>query len=167
MGGSRRNGGGGRGRRNTANVEIPGRINLHFSPPNPLKHGVWPDPAHTDTDYGHLPPAPTWPHRRGVWGSPGPCPGPCSPWAVSETQGRVPGVTAGSVSSVAGGLAAFRAFLQSEHSEENIDFWVSCEDYKRTKAPSRRGPKAKKIYEEFIAVQAAKEVGLRGTDVGS
>lgn len=60
--------------------------------------------------------------------------------------------------SVPGGLAAFRAFLKSEYSEENIDFWVSCEEYRKTKSPAKLSPKAKKIYEEFISVQATKEV---------
>uniref|UniRef100_A0A8D2BEN7 Regulator of G-protein signaling 4 n=1 Tax=Sciurus vulgaris TaxID=55149 RepID=A0A8D2BEN7_SCIVU len=58
------------------------------------------------------------------------------------------------------GLAAFRAFLKSEYSEENIDFWVSCEEYRKTKSPAKLSPKAKKIYEEFISVQATKEVNL-------
>lgn len=58
------------------------------------------------------------------------------------------------------GLAAFKAFLKSEYSAENIDFWVSCEEYKKTKSPSKLSPKAQKIYNEFISVQAAKEVNL-------
>ncbi|XP_016065963.1 PREDICTED: regulator of G-protein signaling 4 isoform X1 [Miniopterus natalensis] len=58
------------------------------------------------------------------------------------------------------GLAAFRAFLKSEYSEENIDFWISCEEYKKIKSPSKLSPKAKKIYDEFISVQATKEVNL-------
>ncbi|XP_072504871.1 regulator of G-protein signaling 4 isoform X1 [Notamacropus eugenii] len=58
------------------------------------------------------------------------------------------------------GLAAFKAFLKSEYSEENIDFWVSCEEYKKIKSPSKLSPKAKKIYNEFISVQATKEVNL-------
>lgn len=57
-----------------------------------------------------------------------------------------------------GGLAAFRAFLKSEYSEENIEFWVSCEEYKKTKSPAKLSPKARKIYDEFISVQATKEV---------
>ncbi|XP_012324310.1 regulator of G-protein signaling 4 [Aotus nancymaae] len=58
------------------------------------------------------------------------------------------------------GLAAFKAFLKSEYSEENIDFWISCEEYKKIKSPSKLSPKAKKIYNEFISVQATKEVNL-------
>uniref|UniRef100_A0A8D1BA30 Regulator of G-protein signaling 4 n=1 Tax=Sus scrofa TaxID=9823 RepID=A0A8D1BA30_PIG len=58
------------------------------------------------------------------------------------------------------GLAAFKAFLKSEYSEENIDFWISCEEYKKIKSPSKLSPRAKKIYNEFISVQATKEVNL-------
>ncbi|XP_070252133.1 regulator of G-protein signaling 4 isoform X1 [Myotis yumanensis] len=58
------------------------------------------------------------------------------------------------------GLAAFRAFLRSEHSEENVEFWLCCEEYKRTRSPSKLRPKAMKIYEEFISVQATQEVNL-------
>ncbi|XP_038614189.1 regulator of G-protein signaling 4 [Tachyglossus aculeatus] len=58
------------------------------------------------------------------------------------------------------GLTAFRAFLKSEYSEENLEFWISCEDYKKTPSPDQLRPKAEKIYEDFISVEATKEVNL-------
>ncbi|XP_077062906.1 regulator of G-protein signaling 3a isoform X3 [Siphateles boraxobius] len=58
------------------------------------------------------------------------------------------------------GLAAFRAFLRTEFSEENLDFWLACEDYKKIKSQSKMTSKAKKIYAEFIAIQSCKEVNL-------
>lgn len=58
----------------------------------------------------------------------------------------------------ADGLCAFRAFLLSEHSEENIAFYLACEDYKNTKASSKLCSKARKIYEEFVDVNAPREV---------
>ncbi|KAG7329738.1 hypothetical protein KOW79_005960 [Hemibagrus wyckioides] len=58
------------------------------------------------------------------------------------------------------GLCAFRAFLLSEHSEENIAFYLACEDYKNTKTSSKLCSKAKKIYEEFIDSDAPREVNL-------
>ncbi|XP_028666840.1 regulator of G-protein signaling 8-like isoform X3 [Erpetoichthys calabaricus] len=58
------------------------------------------------------------------------------------------------------GLAAFRAFLKTEFSEENIEFWLACEDYKKTKSPAKLASKAKKIYEEFIDVQSPREVNI-------
>uniref|UniRef100_A0A8C2U1G0 Regulator of G protein signaling 3 n=1 Tax=Coturnix japonica TaxID=93934 RepID=A0A8C2U1G0_COTJA len=56
------------------------------------------------------------------------------------------------------GLAAFRAFLRTEFSEENLEFWVACEDYKKTKSQSKMVSKAKKIFAEYIAIQSCKEV---------
>uniref|UniRef100_A0A803TZY7 RGS domain-containing protein n=1 Tax=Anolis carolinensis TaxID=28377 RepID=A0A803TZY7_ANOCA len=56
------------------------------------------------------------------------------------------------------GLASFQNFLKSEFSEENIEFWIACEDYKKIKFPSKMTEKAKKIYEEFIQSEAPKEV---------
>ncbi|XP_062990067.1 regulator of G-protein signaling 5-like isoform X2 [Elgaria multicarinata webbii] len=58
------------------------------------------------------------------------------------------------------GLASFQSFLQSEFSEENIEFWIACEDYKKTKLPAKMAEKAKKIYEEFIQCEAPKEVNI-------
>ncbi|XP_077680573.1 regulator of G-protein signaling 4 [Eretmochelys imbricata] len=65
------------------------------------------------------------------------------------------------------GLAAFRAFLKSEYSEENIEFWVSCEEYKKTKLPAKLSPKARMIYEEFISLQATREVACANLSLPS
>ncbi|RXM97441.1 Glutamate carboxypeptidase 2 [Acipenser ruthenus] len=56
------------------------------------------------------------------------------------------------------GLAAFRAFLKSEFSEENIEFWLACEDYKNTKSSAKLSSKAKTIYEEYFENDAPKEI---------
>ncbi|NP_001088514.1 regulator of G-protein signaling 2 L homeolog [Xenopus laevis] len=58
------------------------------------------------------------------------------------------------------GVAAFRAFLKSEFSEENIEFWLACEDFKKTKSPHKLTTKAKKIYDEFIEKEAPKEINI-------
>uniref|UniRef100_K7GIC3 RGS domain-containing protein n=1 Tax=Pelodiscus sinensis TaxID=13735 RepID=K7GIC3_PELSI len=58
------------------------------------------------------------------------------------------------------GLAGFRSFLRSEFSEENIEFWIACEEYKKIKSPTKMAEKAKKIYEEFIQTEAPKEVNI-------
>uniref|UniRef100_A0A8C6U492 Regulator of G protein signaling 5b n=1 Tax=Neogobius melanostomus TaxID=47308 RepID=A0A8C6U492_9GOBI len=57
------------------------------------------------------------------------------------------------------GLCLFRAFLVSEFSEENIAFYLACEDYKCSK-PSKMAAKAKKIFDEFIGSDAPREVNL-------
>ncbi|XP_043941891.1 regulator of G-protein signaling 5 [Protopterus annectens] len=58
------------------------------------------------------------------------------------------------------GFAAFRSFLKSEFSEENIEFWLACEDYKKIKSTIKQAIMAKKIYEEFIQTEAPKEVNI-------
>ncbi|XP_069792403.1 regulator of G-protein signaling 21-like [Narcine bancroftii] len=58
------------------------------------------------------------------------------------------------------GLALFQAFLQSEHSEENIEFWLACENYRKTKSFAKLSSKAKKIYSNFISTDAPKEVNI-------
>ncbi|XP_040263302.1 regulator of G-protein signaling 4 [Bufo bufo] len=58
------------------------------------------------------------------------------------------------------GIVAFRSFLQSEYSEENLDFWLACENYKKTKSTAKLSSKGQKIYEDFISVEAPREVNL-------
>uniref|UniRef100_G1PT89 Regulator of G protein signaling 5 n=2 Tax=Myotis lucifugus TaxID=59463 RepID=G1PT89_MYOLU len=58
------------------------------------------------------------------------------------------------------GLASFKSFLKSEFSEENLEFWMACEDFKKTKSATKMAEKAKKIYEEFIQTEAPKEVNI-------
>ncbi|XP_065698518.2 regulator of G-protein signaling 18 isoform X3 [Patagioenas fasciata] len=58
------------------------------------------------------------------------------------------------------GLDAFTKFLKTEFSEENIEFWIACEDYKKSKTAHELLPKAKTIYETFIQKDAPKEVNL-------
>ncbi|KAJ8001517.1 hypothetical protein DPEC_G00170310 [Dallia pectoralis] len=57
------------------------------------------------------------------------------------------------------GQRAFRGFLQSEFSEENLEFWLSCEEYKTTPA-GLQGVKAQTIYTRFIHPGAPQEVNL-------
>ncbi|CAI9591461.1 unnamed protein product [Staurois parvus] len=61
------------------------------------------------------------------------------------------------------GVVAFRSFLQSEYSEENLDFWLACENYKKIKSAAKLTSKAQKIYEDFISVEASREVNLDST----
>ncbi|KAJ6656219.1 hypothetical protein lerEdw1_004009 [Lerista edwardsae] len=58
------------------------------------------------------------------------------------------------------GLDIFTRFLKTEFSEENIEFWLACEDYKKSKDLSELSLKAKDIYETFIKKEASKEVNL-------
>ncbi|XP_034035326.1 regulator of G-protein signaling 21-like isoform X2 [Thalassophryne amazonica] len=57
-------------------------------------------------------------------------------------------------------LAAFRAFLQSEFSDENIDFWLACENFRATTSQEKLCCKAKQIYQEFIHPAASREINV-------
>lgn len=58
------------------------------------------------------------------------------------------------------GLALFRGFLKTEFSDENIEFWLECEDYKFINKELKREAKAKKIYSDFVAIGSPREVNL-------
>ncbi|XP_023442108.2 regulator of G-protein signaling 18 [Dasypus novemcinctus] len=58
------------------------------------------------------------------------------------------------------GLEAFTRFLKTEFSEENIEFWRACEDFKKSKNPQEIVLKANAIFKKFIQNDAPKEVNL-------
>lgn len=49
-------------------------------------------------------------------------------------------------------------FLRSEYSEENMLFWVACEELKQEKIPDRVEDRARTIYEDYISILSPKEV---------
>jgi len=57
------------------------------------------------------------------------------------------------------GQALFKAFLQREFCEENLEFWLAIEDYHKA-SQSKLSNKAQKIYNEFILPQSPKEINL-------
>ncbi|XP_037081303.1 regulator of G-protein signaling 8-like [Pollicipes pollicipes] len=57
------------------------------------------------------------------------------------------------------GVALFKGFLSQEFADENLEFWLAVEDFKKTrhcKLPAR----AQQIYNEFLAAQAPKEINI-------
>ncbi|XP_059529350.1 regulator of G-protein signaling 8 isoform X1 [Myotis daubentonii] len=58
------------------------------------------------------------------------------------------------------GVAAFLAFLKTEFSEENLEFWLACEEFKKTRSTAKLVSKAHRIFEEFVDVQAPREVNI-------
>ncbi|CAH8439542.1 unnamed protein product [Schistosoma rodhaini] len=58
------------------------------------------------------------------------------------------------------GVLVFREFLRTEFSDENIRFWLICEDYRNKSGTKNMQRKAFKIFNEYVAVQAAREVNL-------
>ncbi|XP_011502650.1 PREDICTED: regulator of G-protein signaling 17 isoform X2 [Ceratosolen solmsi marchali] len=58
------------------------------------------------------------------------------------------------------GRKLFREFLVSEYSDENIAFWLACEQLKRESNPEKIEEKARFIYEDYISIISPKEVSL-------
>lgn len=58
------------------------------------------------------------------------------------------------------GRKVFRDFLKCEYSEENILFWLACEELKREKNPENVEEMARIIYEDYISILSPKEVSL-------
>lgn len=58
------------------------------------------------------------------------------------------------------GRNVFRVFLRTEYSEENMLFWLACEDLKQESSRSRVEEKALSIYDDYISILSPKEVSL-------
>ncbi|KAL0983822.1 hypothetical protein UPYG_G00133200 [Umbra pygmaea] len=58
------------------------------------------------------------------------------------------------------GREIFREFLRSEYSEENLLFWLACEDLKKEMDQTAIDEKARIIYEDYVSILSPKEVSL-------
>ncbi|XP_029452432.1 regulator of G-protein signaling 17 isoform X2 [Rhinatrema bivittatum] len=58
------------------------------------------------------------------------------------------------------GRNLFREFLRTEYSEENLLFWLACEDLKHEQNKKVIEEKARLIYEDYISILSPKEVSL-------
>ena len=56
------------------------------------------------------------------------------------------------------GRKVFRTFLRCEYSEENILFWLACEDLKKERSPDQIEEKARVIYEDYVSILSPREV---------
>ncbi|XP_075875913.1 regulator of G-protein signaling 21-like [Nelusetta ayraudi] len=58
------------------------------------------------------------------------------------------------------GQIAFREFLRSEYSEENILFWLACEEYKKIKTVPEMISSANRIFSEYVQTEAPKQINI-------
>uniref|UniRef100_A0A8C0J264 Regulator of G-protein signaling 16 n=1 Tax=Chelonoidis abingdonii TaxID=106734 RepID=A0A8C0J264_CHEAB len=58
------------------------------------------------------------------------------------------------------GVATFHAFLKTEFSEENLEFWLACEEFKKSRSKTKLSSKAHRIFKEFVQNEAPKEVNI-------
>lgn len=54
----------------------------------------------------------------------------------------------------------FRDFLRSGFCEENILFWMACEDFKQESNGDVIEEKARLIYEDYISILSPREVNI-------
>lgn len=64
------------------------------------------------------------------------------------------------------GQLVFENFLRTEYSEENLLFWLACEDYKRITSETEMTLAAKRIYAEFVQVDAPRQINIDGVTRG-
>ncbi|XP_055964038.1 regulator of G-protein signaling 19 [Sorex fumeus] len=58
------------------------------------------------------------------------------------------------------GRGVFREFLRTEYSEENMLFWMACEELKAEANQHVVDEKARLIYEDYVSILSPKEVSL-------
>ncbi|XP_026179492.1 regulator of G-protein signaling 21-like [Mastacembelus armatus] len=58
------------------------------------------------------------------------------------------------------GQLVFEDFLRTEYSEENLLFWLACEDYKKITSERELKAAAKRIYTEFVQVDAPRQINI-------
>lgn len=56
------------------------------------------------------------------------------------------------------GRNSFRQFLRTEFSEENMLFWLACDEFRKETNKSQVEEKARVIYEDYISILSPKEV---------
>uniref|UniRef100_A0A8C4WIX9 Regulator of G-protein signaling 16 n=1 Tax=Gopherus evgoodei TaxID=1825980 RepID=A0A8C4WIX9_9SAUR len=88
------------------------------------------------------------------------CPVPClsvGKWFIG-TQRPINNLR--TVESLQDGVATFHAFLKTEFSEENLEFWLACEEFKKSRSKTKLSSKAHRIFKEFVQNEAPKEVNI-------
>ncbi|KAM8924105.1 regulator of G-protein signaling 10 [Pelodytes ibericus] len=60
------------------------------------------------------------------------------------------------------GVAEFTDFLKKEFSEENVLFWLACEDFKGTQDKKEMQQKAQEIYTTFLSSKSSSQVNVEG-----
>jgi len=64
----------------------------------------------------------------------------------------------------ADGRKLFGEFLRGEFSEENLEFWLACEQYRACDDADQLAGMAQQIYQDFVAPNAPREVTFWTSD---
>lgn len=60
----------------------------------------------------------------------------------------------------AAGRLVFENYLRTEYNDENLLFWLACENYKTHSGVTEMEVDATRIYKEFVQVDAPRQVWL-------
>lgn len=58
------------------------------------------------------------------------------------------------------GVKIYTQFLGQEYSDENINFWLSCEKFKKLSKKSETKKEAKAMYEKYLSINGAQPVNV-------
>ncbi|XP_063156233.1 regulator of G-protein signaling 13 [Candoia aspera] len=58
------------------------------------------------------------------------------------------------------GPIIYKSYLKKEYSDENMEFWLACEKYKKILSQRKRISEAQKLFKEYIEPQAPKEINI-------
>ncbi|XP_065600542.1 regulator of G-protein signaling 13 [Cyrtonyx montezumae] len=58
------------------------------------------------------------------------------------------------------GPGIYKIYLKTEHSDENIEFWLACEAYKKITSQRKRTYVARRLFTNYIQTQAPKEINI-------
>ncbi|NXL69190.1 RGS13 protein, partial [Leptocoma aspasia] len=58
------------------------------------------------------------------------------------------------------GPMIYKTYLKTEHSDENIEFWLACEAYKKITPQRKRISMARKLFTSYIQPWAPNEINI-------
>ncbi|NXA33995.1 RGS13 protein, partial [Eudromia elegans] len=58
------------------------------------------------------------------------------------------------------GPMIYQTYLETEHSEENIKFWLDCEAYKKITSQRKRISVARKLFTDYVESEAPNEINI-------
>ncbi|XP_009937627.2 regulator of G-protein signaling 13 [Opisthocomus hoazin] len=58
------------------------------------------------------------------------------------------------------GPMIYKTYLKTEHSDENIEFWLACEAYKKITSQRKKISMARKLFTSYTQPQAPNEINI-------
>lgn len=59
------------------------------------------------------------------------------------------------------GLNVFQEFLRTQYGDENLNFWMAVEEYKKISDKNSRNDMARMIYEDYVSTLSPTEVAIK------